>query len=222
MQNEKFKHALAAALIPEYENSIPQTEAHKFSPEFEKKMERLIRRQRKPYFKLINTAGKRAACIAVCFITSISVTSLQSDAVREGLLNFFINSDSKGSVFTVESDTDAPSTIEDIYAITYDLSDYKIYFEEYDVTRRNITYQKGDVNIHFSQYTKERYNNIGLNTEGASIETIKINGYDAIYFCNHIGIHYIIWDNGDYVLEIFSTVGKDVLIEIAESVQKVE
>lgn len=222
MQNDKFRRALAAALIPEYINSIPQMQPHEFSPEFERKMNRLIRRQRKPYFKLINTVGKRAACIAVCIIIAVSATALTSEAVREKILSFFVNTNPKNSSLTVESDTDAPDTIEEIYAITYDLSDYEIYYEEYNETKRNIVYQKDDVFVNFTQYTKERYENFGLNTEGAPVETIMINDYEAIYFGDNHNYHHLVFNNGDYIFYILTNIDKNELIDIAASVQKVE
>lgn len=220
MQNEKFKQALAAALIRECSN-LPQAQEHEFSPEFERKMNRLIRRQKRPYIKLINTVGKRAACIAVCLAAAISVGTFTGEAGRGKFLSFYVDSFTEGSHFTAEPDPDAPTEIEDIYAITYDLSDYEIYFEEYDETERNINYLKEDIMIDFTQKVKKSYNHT-LNTEGALIQTIKLENYEAVYFCDNQNYHYLIFDNGDYVIQFISNVGKDALIEIAESVQKVE
>lgn len=221
MQNEKFKQALAAALIRECSDSIPQTQEHEFSPEFERKMNRLIRRQKRPYIKLINTVGKRAACIAVCLAAAISAANFTGEAGRGKFLSFYVDSFTEGSHFTAEPDPDAPTEIEDIYAITHDLSDYEIYFEDYDETSRKINYRKDDISITFSQHVKKSYNRT-LNTEGALIQTIKLENYEAVYFCDNHNYHFLIFDNGDYVIYLNSNIGKDALIDIAESVQKVE
>lgn len=64
MPNEIFKRAIFDALTQEYDNSVPETEHHIFSQHFEKKMEKLIKHRMKPYYKMVNTFGKRAACFA--------------------------------------------------------------------------------------------------------------------------------------------------------------
>ena len=39
-----------------------------FSPEFEAKMEKLVNKQKKPYYYMINTVAKRVAWIIVAFM----------------------------------------------------------------------------------------------------------------------------------------------------------
>lgn len=87
--NSVLKSAVAAALIPEYESMIPEiSEEHVFSDGFKKKMKKLINRREKPYFRLINTVGKRAACIAVCVIVAFAAT-MNISAVKNAVLKFF-------------------------------------------------------------------------------------------------------------------------------------
>ena len=47
---------------------IDRSEPHIFSRRHEKKMQKLFKRQRKPYFKFICTASRRAACIAAAIV----------------------------------------------------------------------------------------------------------------------------------------------------------
>ena len=56
----------------EYINTLPIYADHQFSERHNRKMNKLIRIQRKPYFSLISTAGRRAACIIVTSSLSIS------------------------------------------------------------------------------------------------------------------------------------------------------
>lgn len=85
----KLKTALAEALIPEYESLLAEASSeHIFSESFEKKMKTLINRRRKPYFRMINTVGKRAACIAVCVVIACTAT-LNIGAVKETVHQFF-------------------------------------------------------------------------------------------------------------------------------------
>ena len=220
MQNSKFKKALAEALIIEYELSIPQTEEHIFSKKFEKKMKKLIGRRQKPYYKLINKAWKRTACMVIAVIMS-AVIAMQAEAVRNLFKNFFVHIYDKFSIVRSINEDNAPETIENIYAITYELHDYEIIYEDYDDYIRNITYKNEDLVIDYFQYVKFAYD-VHLNTENADIETFSINEKEVIYYKDNHGYNHLIWDNGDYIISISSNIGKSSLIEIAESVQKVE
>ncbi len=90
MSNENFKKALSDALKVDYEDSIPNIEEHKFSPEFEKKMKRLINRRNKPYYRIINTVGKRVACIAIIILITSSVTVMSVKALRNAFVDFVV------------------------------------------------------------------------------------------------------------------------------------
>lgn len=223
MKNDNFKKALYNSLIPEYSNMLPDgdEDEHDFSADFEKKMQKLIKRRNKPYYKIINTVGKRVACIVVIVLLASSVTVLSVDALRNAVADFFVSTyDKFSSVQPVEDDI-APSTIKDIYEITYDLKEYEIYYEDNTEYRRSISYIKDDVVINFSQYTKDMYDK-DVNTEDAEISTIEINGTEAIMFLDNQNYYHIIINSDDYVFGIGSNTGKDILIDIAKSVQKVE
>jgi hypothetical protein len=221
MANENLKKALEKAMIPEYDELLLRNEKHVFSVEFERKMQKLIKRRNKPYYKIINTVGKRVACIVVIVLIASSVTVLSVDALRNAVADFFVSTyDKFSSVQPVEDDI-APSTIKDIYEITYDLKEYEIYYEDNTEYRRNITYIKDDILINFSQYTKDAYD-INVNTEGSEITTIDINNYEAVYFLDNHNYNHLIFDNGEYIIYISSNISKNALINIAESVKKIE
>lgn len=223
MANEKFKKALYDALIPEYVDMLPSCDEveHEFSPQFEKKMNKLIKRRNKPYYKIINTIGKRVACVAVVIIVVSSITVMSVDALRNAVADFFISIYETFSTVQSTKDNNAPSTIEDIYEITYNLTDFTLEYEDYTEYSRNTTYVRDNIIIDYKQYTKEMYDE-NINTENAEITFIDINGYEAIYFIDNHNYSNIVWDNGDYIITLFSNVGKDALIDIAKSVQKVE
>ena len=82
-------------------------------------------------------------------------------------------------------------------------------------------YKNNDIMIMFSQIVVSEYQS-NINTERAEVEHIDINGYDAIGFEDNNGYYHLIWNNGEYIIDLGSNVGKDVLIEIAKTVQKVE
>lgn len=122
MPNEKFKRAIFEALTPEYENAVPQEQDHIFSSAFEKKMSRLIKRRNKPYFMMINTAGKRAACFIIGIVVASSLAIVNVEALRNAFVDFFMNIFEKFAIVQSIDNDESPQTIENIYEITYDLA----------------------------------------------------------------------------------------------------
>lgn len=221
MQNEKFKSAIHEAMERDYRNLTKSSENHMFSPKFEKRMNRLIGRRNKPYYRIINTAAKRAACIAAAALIISSATIMSVDALRNAFIDFIVSVYEKFSIVQSINDNNSPDTIEDIYEITYDLSDFTIDYEEYNEYRRDTTYIKDDITITFTQTVKEQYN-VNLNTEDTEATTISINDHEAIYFQDNHNYYHLIWDNGDYIITISANIDENALISIANSVKKVE
>lgn len=221
MQETKFERAMREVLISEFEGLIPQVEDHTFSSEFEKKMNKLIRRQRKPYYRLINTVGKRVACVLVSIAVASSVVVISSEAVRNTIANFFMNVFSDHSVITPENSVSvAPLTIEEFYEIT-NLKGYEIVYEYDSEIIHAISYVKDGVIIDFKQNIKKNYS-VYWNTEGDIIETVQLGDCKAMYFYNTIGMHHLVWENEEYVFSLTSNTGKNELIELVDFVQKVE
>ena len=114
-----------------------------------------------------------------------------------------------------------PETIEEIYTISYDLSDYEYnLWLETDIFRC-AEYRKGDKIINFEQWTKAEYD-ILLNTEGAEIEKTNIYECEAFYYCDNHNYHHFIWDGGYYIFSVRSNLDKETVYEIAKSLRKEE
>ncbi len=110
------------------------------------------------------------ACVAVIILIASSVTIINVDAFRNKFSDFFVNTYEKFSKVQPVEDDSAPTTLEEIYEITYNLNDFKIdYYDENEYSRR-IIYIKDNIAIYFSQYTKEMYYP-SINTEDAEILT---------------------------------------------------
>lgn len=119
----------------------------------------------------------------------------------------------------------APRTLEKSYRINYDLSDFDMeivcddeyqYWEYY--SKQEPSYQY----INFSCDVKEGFQNARLNTEGSEIERISINGYDGIYYVTPDGGNCLIWDNGEYILQLFFNIEYETGFEIAESISEIK
>lgn len=196
---------------------------HTFSKRFERKMARLIRQQKSFYFPIIRTPIRRTVTIMITVIIILSTTVISVSALRESFIRFITEIfDTHTEVQTIQDDT-APESFEDIYVITNIPYGFEIVFQNdntegipYLVTN----YQNGKKYIFFSQCIKSQYD-VNVNTEGYKMERIDINGNEG-FIVDMVDDYYIAWDNGDYILEIDSNIGKDILIDMANSVQKVE
>ena len=222
-EKEILKEAIGRTLIPEYHQIIEDaSDDHEFSPKFQKRMDKLIRRRRKPYYRFINTAGKRVAVIILAFLTISFTTVMSVEALRTPFLDFIMSIFSDHSeVRGIDDSGNYPEKIENYYEITYDLSEYKIERDERTEQEHILFYRKGDNMICYYQITVKEFQE-NYNTENADIENIDINGHDAIGFLDNNGYYTLMWNNGEYIINIGSNIGKNALIEVAKSVQKVE
>lgn len=196
---------------------------HKFSAEFERKMDIIMGKSNKK----VRITPKRLLIAITAALLAVFIAAMSVSAVREALINFFMNIFDTHTV--VQSiDDDAPLDFVDKYEITADMSDFELVdFREY-ISDCEYTYENENCTIYFTQYIKEYYD-IAINTEGYDIETIYIDGCEDFYVNMYNQNGQILgWDNGDYVLSILVLCNdnyefsKDKLIDIANSVQKVE
>ncbi len=196
---------------------------HTFSKRFERKMARLIRQQKSFYFPMIRTPIRRTVTIMVTVIIILFTTVISVSALREAFIRFITEIFDTHTEVQVISDDNAPESFEDIYVITNIPDGFEIVFQNDNTEGTPVLiteYRNGQNRIIFSQYIKSCYD-INVNTEGYEMVRIDVNGNEG-FIIDMIDDIYIAWDNGDYILEIDSNIGKDTLIDVVKSVQKAE
>lgn len=161
-ENTLFIQALKDVFDEEYNadmEAILLNDEHEFSDKHNKKMKKLIKRQSRPYFKLISTATRRAACIIVAMIV-LSASALSVEAVRNAVYDFIIKIFSNHSVVTTESGTDDgyPTSFEEKYYISQLPAGFKQ--TQYGETDNSISvfYSNGKKGILFDQNVKGNHN----------------------------------------------------------------
>ncbi len=140
----------------------------------------------------------------------------------------FTMGDAKMEYVAVESTVSDKTSIEEVYELTYNLDGYEQTLHEvteYDVIT---IYYKGTHKIRFSQRLIGS-DDMLVNTENAVIETIEINGEEAIYINNSNEYDYsldFIWTYNGYEFHLAYTslkgnedFTKEQLIEIARTIQ---
>jgi len=194
---------------------------HTFSNKHDKKMQKLIKQQRKPYYKLISTAGRRAACIIVAVIV-MSASAMSVKAIREAVFDFIKSIFSDHTVVSTESGTDKgyPEQIEEEYYI----SELPEGFEATNTIRTNDSiiieyFMNGDYSsdyVLFSQYTKSSYKANYDNDHNQFDEEIDNEEQKYLIISNEYDTTFI-WDNGQYIFEIVSNLPKNEALILCKS-----
>lgn len=212
-----YERAIFDVVSEECEAMIPKNyEEHIFSAKFEKNMEKLIKRRSKPYYKLISTGARRAACMIVAVIV-LSASALSVKAVREAVYEFIMRifSDHTQISANREGPDEYPKTIEEEYYIAdlpegfelvdHDVSDNFVYY----------IYTNEDDYIVFRQYTKDTYI---YNIDNEQQEQDLLEFDDQKYItCYNKNEYTYIWDNGEYIFILISNCDKDDMINLCRS-----
>lgn len=201
MSREEFKAAFREVVssefahIPTDESSIDFT----FSEKFNKKMEKLIKSQRKPYWNFISTVSRWAAVIIVAIITLVTA-AFSVKAIREPIIKFIKQVYESFTHYSFEGDTVEIITKE--YTITQMLDGY----EQFDkLTSENTiatTYKNklGDTII-FTQMTTEYSIGYFVDNESGEQYTETVDDIE-IEFKEWYDTKTAIWANDGYVFSI--------------------
>lgn len=223
MSNNLYR-AFEETAVSRIIEKVPQMPDHKFSRRFERKMKKLIRygyRELVRYHKV--TVKRLFICITAALIAAV-VMALSVGAVRDFFKNFFMEVfGTHTTVQTFSDNINAPASIEDVYMIDVPNGFDIIYRDEIFEWSPFIAYiyRKDNEYIFFNQFLKSEYD-VNVNTENRPLDYVEIDGNDGYIVDLGNNEYYISWDNGDYIFDISGNISKDELIEVANSVQKVE
>ncbi len=193
LMNNQGNHLKEALTIYEERmlSRLPSDEAIKnhpvFSQHFTRKMDNLIRRQKKPYYVLFNSAGKRVASIIITFILIFSIV-FSVKALRDPIVNFFVEVYRTFSTVVFQGGDPAvvPMQIETYFEPLHIPEGYRqtardVFDSLVQTEYRN---EKGDILL-FEQMTI-RYMQINIDTEGTTTEKIDIHGQEGIFFSDEL------------------------------------
>lgn len=205
---------VSSTSYPEYE----------LSKEFQQKMNKLIRQQRKVYYPVIKTTGRRIAAAIIAAVMMGSVTAVAYGPAREAIKDFFMKHFGTHDVvetnyvienMDINSSYYTKIIIEEEYEI--DVPD-GFELEEYhsDDNLINCRYSNGKDFIDFEQIPAGIYS--------ASIDNERSKSYNytddegnkyLVYEWNKSRL--FIWNNGEYVFEISSNLDKNDIVDLCKS-----
>ncbi len=187
-----------------------------FSPAFEKKMKKLLSLQKKTYYYLINTVGKRVAIILLTIIISLTATTLSVKSLREAVFEFITETHKKYTKISVDSSEPTSQTVIKT-APQYVPEGYKIE-SEIDVGNfYSIAYVNND-NIKI-RYDQEIHSGttIHVDTEGVEVERIYINSLEGISYVTK-GWSTVIFADENHIFTVAGEIPMEEIIKMAESI----
>lgn len=219
MSKDEFKNAFREVIAAEFshipcdEDSIDYT----FSERFNKKMNKLIKAQRKPYYFLINTAAKKVAVYFVIFATLITA-SMSVKAIREPVVNFIVEVYENFTRYFFDGDT------ADNIKKKYEISELPKGFSRFNTmetdTDFTVIYQGSENNsIIFTQSTTE--NKIfDIDNQKETPKTEKVNGID-IHIYTYEKDKFVFWSDNGYFFQItaYGDIDDETLIKMIKSIK---
>ena len=220
MDEKIVKEALApyveglSEALPSQEESAEIT----FSADFEKRMERMMRKQRRFYYPWVNTSGKRVAAVLVIAVLGLTVTTFGVKAVREPVLKFMVKTHERYSEITLEdAATDCvefvktlPTYIPEGFSPRRGKKEGSSFYrkEYHNEDGRRITYiQKSNSGL-----------NMTLNTENSECyKEFTIQSYPAILNVN-LGETMVLLTTEHYLYCVSGKVSAEELVRMMESI----
>ena len=217
--------------IEEY-NNITENEKHTFSPEFEKKMKKILKQGRKFKGDIRKSSLNilKRISIIILVILSVSFLSLFSvKAIREEIYNIvtmffekyidiqFVNMDNVNFVSDLSAniiyETYLPSYIPDGYwEDTIEKSECDVKAIYINTEEENIVYHQQLLSVAIS-IDGENYIENDININGINGKIYEYNKTDDISY------YIIIWSDNKYSYKLRSFLNKEETIKIAESIK---
>lgn len=194
----------------EWVNTLSTIDDFQFSKSYERKMKKLFNKMRNDKYHRFTTNTVKVL-VAAAIIMSIATTAFAIPTTREYIFNHFKNY----AVYTV-ADVDQAEQIEPI-SVGYLPDGFVQNYEDSALDRNTLGYENGAEWIKIDKY---RINSsVFKDNEYNNYETVQINGVDYICSVNDDGNTEIIWNNGEYVYSIYSSLNMNNLLTIAENLK---
>jgi len=217
--DEMLREAVVRADIRELEAMPADHEIeHEFSKRFERRMGKLIRRGKtgSPVGAIAFLRRHMVAFVAAIIILFASAMSVS--AVRAAVFEFITEVYEKFThIFFNESRSSSDSAGEFIVRRPSFIPEGFELVSEKTAGPVLLVYEKGSDYISYSQQRVEDVS-MDINTEGAELEELEFKGLPAKYYSNQ-GVQNLLWYDDEYLYMVFSTLDRDAVFRIAESVE---
>lgn len=209
-----------------YENA----QEHVFSKKHERKMKhvfKLFERNdcklkpytgSKPHYHFRFTKRNIIVLLAVIFLAALAGCGVTYFTSK----NFYgkVNADNT-ELFVINTEN-CPSTIEDKYYLPCLPDGYEVLGTDSTPFYEWISYENPatEQTLTFCQFAKVSFDSTHYDTENQKFQEININGHSGLcldYSSQGYNYAVIVWDNGDYILELYGETSKNELYDLAKT-----
>ena len=198
MTRLEFFDALRTVQSEEFAQ-IPADFEHTFSPEFERRMDKLIRNQRRKSWHLVNTRAKRIAILAAVLIL-LFLTACAVPTVRETVKDFFLRS--LGDRYELVVADDSVSGLDKVFSFRELPQGFELTggYEYPNMIEREYTDTDG-AKWYLIQHIP-RDLQVSYSKEKGQITQSKL-GDGNLYFYSRNGFTYAVWMKKGYLMELY-------------------
>ncbi|MBS3902581.1 MAG: DUF4367 domain-containing protein [Dethiobacter sp.] len=193
---------------------------HVFSRDFEKKMQKLIRRSKKDNTIRGQAFWRRRAVALIATIIILIASAMSVPAVRASVIEFITEVYEKFThIFFDESRS--PRDAADELTI-YEPSLIPEGFKMVNKKAAGLVLMEYERENDFISYSQQRLENVSMhiNTEGVELEELEFKGFSAKYYSNR-GVQNLLWHDDEYMYMVSSTLDRNTVFKIADSVEPV-
>lgn len=187
-----------------------------FSPDFEKRMDKLFTAQSKPGYYMFNTVGKRVAAIAIAIVLALTTTAFSVKAIRDPLVRFITETFEKFTNIIFDNSE------EEIEFTKCELGYVPEGFELVEKTETKFMYREKYKSIDGTSIVYTQQMNASLiktiDTEMILYRDICVNGLKGIIYENRKEMLVMI-SSEQYSFTICGNIAEEEIIKIAESIK---
>lgn len=203
-------------------DSLPKEEelSHKFSKDFEKKMDKLIKEQKRtPFKRSFVVYGKRAAAIFFIIASVSFATTMSVEAYRIKFFEVITEVWEEFTSITFKSEKDISDSKLVPIRSDYIPKGFSIVEEELsDYINLTVYTNSNNIEIIYEQSLISD-GEIILDTEGAEVKTIIIENQEINYFSNK-GVNQVYWNDDNYTYAFISSIDMEGLFRMTKSILK--
>ena len=201
-----------------------QAPEHEFSPKFRRKVEKLLRRQRRsPAVNAALRYGRRAAAFALVFLTlSFSCLMTVNAAFRERVIHAVVQVFPDFTEFVYTSDS---STVEEPGNLVFTYLPEGMEEQAREQDELGFYVYMENLEGEFIELDQSLVENgtemlLGLDTENAKVTYFEVHGVEAVGIEKGLD-HTIHWTEGSFVYTLSGTIPMEEVKLIAEGIQTV-
>ena len=191
-----------------------------FSHDFERKMQKLIRRSNKGNTIKGWVVWRRRAVALIAAIIILFASAMSVPAVRASVIEFITEVYEKFThIFFDESQS--PWDASDEFTI-YEPAYIPEGFELVNKITGGLVLMEYEKENDFISCSQQRLENVSMhiNTEGVELEELEFKGFSAKYYSNR-GVQNLLWHDDEYMYMVSSTLDRNTVFKIADSVEPV-